>query len=70
MCTISMDMDIMLGPHQFSLQAVIDHHISHICIRLIILPLSTVAKKNCDENRITECEMIDTKIPKDIYSNL
>ena len=53
-----MDTTIVLGLHKFTLRATIDH----LCILAIILPLSTVAKTlYCNDSKITEIEMIDTK---------
>ena len=41
----------------------------HLCILAIILPLSTVAKKtfDCNDSKITEFEIIDTKNSSTAY---
>ena len=41
-----MDVTIVLGLYKFSMQATTDHYgpSTHVCILVIILPLSTVAK--------------------------
>ena len=44
-CSIPMDMTVVLGLHEFSLQATIDHHVPSMYLA-IILPLSTVAKEH------------------------
>ena len=57
-----MDMTVVFGLHKFSLQAIIDHH--GPSTYSIILPLSTATKTfYCNDSKITEFEMIDTKTP-------
>ena len=44
MCSVSLDLNLMLGSFKFHLQATIDHH-GFLCIVVIIFRLSSVARK-------------------------
>ena len=50
----------VLGLHNFSLQATIDRHWPFL-YSVIILTLSTVEKKYCNDSKIMEFKMIDTE---------
>ena len=63
MCSIPMDLTVEIGVHKFSLQATIDHHGPSMYSTIsIVLHISTVTKTfYCNDSKITEFEMIDTK---------
>ena len=61
-CSIPMDTAVMLGPLKFSLRATIDHHGLSIHSGHYTAHLSIVAKTfYCNDNKITEFEIIDSK---------
>ena len=58
--SISMDMTIVLGRHQFSLQAIIDNQGPSMFFWSLCY-LYQMLQKTCNDSKITEYEMIDTK---------
>ena len=57
-----MDMTVVLGLHKFSLQATIDHHGPSMYSGHYTASINCCKKKlYCNDSKITEFEMIDTK---------
>ena len=59
-----MDMTIVMGPHQLSLQATIDHHESSVKSSHYT---TSVNFFYCNDGNITDFEIIDTKISSASY---
>ena len=61
-CSISMEMTVVLGLHKFSLQATIDHHGPSIYSGHYTALINCCKRAfYCNDSKITEFEMIDTK---------
>ena len=61
-----MDVTVVLGFQKFSLQAAIDHHI--ICVFWSLYNLYQLLKKiYCNDSKIMEFEIIDTKNSSNAY---
>ena len=61
-CSIAMDMIIVLGLHQFSLQATIDNHGPSMYSDLYAASINCCKRTfYCNDSKITEFETIDTK---------
>ena len=56
-----MDMTVVLGLHKFSLQATIDHHGPSMFSVHYTSSSNWCNKSYCNESKITDFEMIDTK---------
>ena len=56
-----MDMTVVIGLHKFSLQATINHHESSMYSGLYTTFINCCKKLYCNDSKITEFEMIDTK---------
>ena len=70
--SIPMDKAVVLGLHKFSLHAT-KIIMDHLCILVIVIPLSTVAKTfYCNDSKITEIwnETIDTKTSSTVYVDI
>ena len=66
-CSIPMDTTIMLGPLEFSLRASMDHHGSSIHFSHYIAFINCCKKIHCNDNKITEFEIIDSKNSSTAY---
>ena len=67
-CSIPMNMTVLLGPHKFSLQATINHHGPSMYSGHYTTPNNYCIKTfYCDDSKITEFEMIDTKDSSTAY---
>ena len=61
-CCIPMDMIVVLGLYKFSLQVTIDHHGPSMCSDHYTASFNCCKGTfYCDDSKITEFEMIDTK---------
>ena len=61
------DMIIVLGLHQFSLKATIDHHRPSIYSGHYIISVNFSKTFYYNDSKITEFELIDTKKPSTAY---
>ena len=67
-CSIPMDMTVVLGLHKFSLQATIDHHGPSMYSGHYTASINCCKGTfYCNDSKITEFEMIDTKISSTAY---
>ena len=68
MCSIPMDMTVVLGYHKFSLQAAIDHHGPSIYSGHYTTSVNCCNRTfYCNDNKITEFDMINTKNSSTAY---
>ena len=56
-----MDITVVLGIHKFILKATIDHHGPSIYSGHYTASINCLKKIYCNDSKITEFEMIDTK---------
>ena len=67
-CSIPMDMTVVLGYHKFSLQATIDHHGPSIYSGHYTTSVNCCNRTfYCNDNKITEFDMINTKNSSTAY---
>ena len=67
-CSIPMDMTVVLGYHNFSLQATIDHHGPSIYSGHYTTSVNCCNRTfYCNDNKITEFDMINTKNSSTAY---
>ena len=66
--SIPLDLNI-LGPYKFSLQTTVDRHGNLFTVAIILLLSIAVKKKHfyCNDDRITECNTIDTRNSSTVY---
>ena len=66
-CSIHMDTTVLLGPLKFSLRDTIDHHGASIHSGHYTASINCCKTFHCNDNTITEFEMIDSKNSSTAY---